>query len=93
MGTACVVCVGGALPAGVLAIMSPLAFDRRGSLFNPIAWLAFLLMITLWIVCMAAPFAAWVSFTRGQTRLAWMLVCAPLAWVLVLSLCSLLLPG
>ena len=51
-------CMGAALVSMVVAIMSPIAFDREGSVLNPIAWIAFLMMITLWVVCILAPFGA-----------------------------------
>jgi hypothetical protein len=93
LGTASLACVGAAPAAGLVAIISPIAFDREGSLFNPIAWLAFILMVTLWIVCLLAPFAAWVSFKRRQSSMAWTIISAPPICAAALSLCFIFLPG
>ncbi len=76
-----------AVPFGaVFAIMSPLVFDGPGNLLNPVAWLAFLLVIGLWIVCILAPFGAWVSFLRRrQSALTWTAMAAPFAWAAALA--------
>lgn len=74
---ACVAC--GGLGA-VLAVLSPTVFDARGSVFNPLAWLGFVLMISFWAVCLIAPFAAWVFWSRRDTPRAWALMATPLAW-------------
>ena len=51
-----------AAPAGGLAaILSPMVFDPRQNLLNPIAWIAFLLIVSFWAVCLAAPYGAWAS--------------------------------
>ena len=59
-------------PLGLVgALFSPLVFDERGNLLNPLAWLGFLLMISFWIVCIVAPFVAWVLFmvVKAMNRL------------------------
>lgn len=93
LGAASIACVLAAPVAGVMAIISPIAFDREGSLLNPFAWVAFLLMVTLWIVCLLAPFAAWVSFVRRQNQRAWTMISAPPIWAAVMVLCMLFLPS
>jgi hypothetical protein len=93
LGAASLACVVVAPAAGVVAIMSPIAIDRQGSLLNPFAWLAFILMVTLWIVCLLAPFAAWVSFKRNKTQMAWTIISAPPIWAAVMALCLISLPG
>ena len=35
-------CLGLAVLGGILAIFTPLVFDRSGNLLNPVAWLGFL---------------------------------------------------
>jgi len=83
-----------ALPVGaVFAIMSPLVFDGPGNLLNPIAWFAFLLVIGLWIVCILAPYGAWVAFIRRRGALTWAAMAAPFAWVAVLATTLLFVPG
>lgn len=82
-----------ALPAALGALASPVVFDRPGSLFNPLAWFAFLLIITLWIVCILGPYAAWVSFMRRNSRLAWTFISAPPIWAGVMALALVFLPG
>jgi len=81
LGAASLASVAAAPAAWVWAIFSPLVFDRIGSLLNPLAWIAFLLMISLWIICLLAPCAAWVTFTRGDQRRAWILMSAPPVWL------------
>ena len=82
---ATLICVA-ALPLGaIFAIMSPLVFDGPGNLLNPIAWLAFLLVIGLWIVCILAPYGAWIAFVRHRGALTWTAMAAPFAWTLVLA--------
>ncbi|CAN5270338.1 hypothetical protein BH11PSE2_BH11PSE2_05920 [soil metagenome] len=83
--------VGASPVAAVGVIFSPLVFDHQGSLLNPLAWLAFLLVITLWIVCLLGPFTAWVSFTRGDQRRAWVLISIVPVWATVMSLLLVLL--
>lgn len=83
MGT--LICLA-ALPLGaIFAIMSPLVFDGPGNLLNPIAWLAFLLVIGLWIVCILAPYGAWIAFARRREVLSWAAMAAPFAWTLALA--------
>ena len=62
------------------AIMSPMVFDARGSTLNPLAWLAFLLTISFWAVCLLGPYLSWVLRTRGQVERAWALMATPLAY-------------
>lgn len=72
---------GGLFLLGVIgALFSPLVFDERGNLLNPLAWLAFLLMIGFWIVCVVAPFVAWILGRRSRETQAWAVMSAPLLW-------------
>src|ERR1044072_8163529 len=72
-----------AMPFGAIgALLSPMVFGPHQNLWNPAAWLAFLLIITFWIVCLAAPYGAWVAFLRRQTTLTWFVMSAPLLWAL-----------
>ena len=89
---ATILCVLAAPVAAIGAIISPIAFDREGSLLNPFAWIAFLMMITLWVVCILAPFAAWVMFTRKQSRMAWTFISVPPIWAGVMGLMLMFLP-
>lgn len=69
------------LPVGAgLALMSSLVFYAQGSFDRPAAWLAFLFAVGLWVVCILGPFGAWVAFSRGQTRRAWLAMASPAAW-------------
>lgn len=70
-------------PAALAAIPAWLVFDRSGNAFNPLAWITFLLVFFFWAVCLAAPFAAWVFWTRGQERRAWAAMATPLIWAAV----------
>ena len=67
-------------PAVLAAILSPMVFDPAPNLLSPAAWAAFLLMVTLWVVCIAAPFGAWVAFLRRLPRLTWLAMAAPVIW-------------
>ena len=81
-------------PIGAVgALFSPLVFDARGNLLNPLAWLGFLLMISFWIVCIVAPFLAWVLFTRKQERHAWTAIAAPAVWMLATFTILQFIPG
>lgn len=81
-------------PLGLVgALFSPLVFDERGNLLNPLAWLGFLLMISFWIVCIVAPFVAWVLFTRKQERYAWTAIAAPAVWALATVTILQFIPG
>lgn len=74
------------LPFGAVgALFSPLVFDHRPNLLNPMAWLAFLLIVAYWIVCIVAPFVAWVTWKRDQERYAWIAIAAPAVWLLALA--------
>lgn len=68
--------------AGLAAILSPMVFDPHQNLLNPAAWLAFLLIVSFWAVCIAAPYGAWVAYFRKLKALAWLAMAAPLVWVL-----------
>jgi hypothetical protein len=81
-------------PVGAVgALFSPLVFDDRGNLFNPLAWLGFLLMVSFWIVCILAPFIAWVLWTRRQERGAWTAIAAPAVWMLATVTILQFIPG
>lgn len=81
-------------PIGLVGVLfSPLVFDDRGNLLNPIAWLGFLLMISFWIVCIVAPFVAWVLWTRKQERHAWTAIAAPAVWALATVTLLQFIPG
>jgi hypothetical protein len=81
-------------PVGLIgALFSPLVFDDRGNLLNPLAWLGFLLMISFWIVCIVAPFVAWVLWTRKQERYAWTAIAAPAVWALATVTLLQFIPG
>lgn len=82
------------MPLGALgALFSPLIFDARGNLYNPLAWLGFLLMIGFWIVCIVAPFVAWVFWRRNREQLAWAVMSAPLVWGIALAVVLQFVPG
>ena len=83
-----------AVPVGaIFAIMSPLVFDGPGNLLNPVAWLAFLLVIGLWIVCILAPYGAWIAFVRRREAISWAAMSAPLVWTLALAAALYFVPG
>ncbi len=65
---------------GVLAIFTPLVFDRAGNMMNPIAWLGFAFAALFWVVCLLAPLAGWILWRKGETALAWAAMAIPLAW-------------
>lgn len=72
----------GLLPLGAIAaILSPMVFDPRSNLLNPAAWIAFLLIISFWMVCIAAPYGAWVARSRKQKQLMWFSLAAPGIWI------------
>lgn len=84
----------GLAPVGAVGVLfSPLVFDHRGNLLNPLAWLGFVLMITFWIVCLLAPFVAWVFWRRKREQLAWAAMSAPLIWGLLLVILLQFIPG
>jgi|GEM_PF-943585 len=64
----------------ILAIFTPLVFDRAGNMLNPIAWLGFTFAALFWVVCLLAPLAGWILWRKGQTSFAWAAMAAPLAW-------------
>ena len=67
--------------AGMVAILSPMVFEPRHNLVSPTAWISFLLLVTFWVVCIAAPYGAWVAFARRLKVLTWMAIAAPVFWV------------
>jgi hypothetical protein len=73
-------CLAGAGFGVVGAIVSPMVFDAKGSVLNPIAWLAFLLSISFWAVCLIGPFVSWVFWARRDAQRAWACMALPLAW-------------
>jgi hypothetical protein len=78
---ATLVCAG-LMPLGAVGVLfSPLIFDARGNLFNPLAWIGFALMISFWIVCIVAPYVAWGYMS------------APLVWALALVTVLQFVPG
>lgn len=84
----------GLMPLGAIgALFSPLIFDSRGNLFNPLAWLGFLLMVGFWIVCIVSPFVAWVLWRRRRETLAWGVISAPLVWGLATVTVLQFVPG
>lgn len=89
---------GGALialaPLGAVgALFSPLIFDNPGNRFNPFAWLAFILTVGFWVICIVAPLGAWWLFRNGREPLAWGAVAAPVAWIVLLLAIIQFLPG
>jgi hypothetical protein len=73
-------CLGLAVLGGILAIFTPLVFDRSGNLMNPVAWLGFVFSAVFWVVCLLAPLAGWILWRKGDTPLAWAAMAIPLAW-------------
>jgi hypothetical protein len=70
------------LPLGVVgAIASPIVFDNPRNLEQPLAWIAFLFMLSLWVICILAPFGAWVAFAKRRQPLQWLAIGAPFAWL------------
>ncbi len=93
LGLATAVCAG-LIPLGAIgALFSPLVFDERGNLFNPLAWIGFVLMIGFWMVCIVAPFVAWILFRRKRETVAWGVMTAPLVWALALITVLQFIPG
>lgn len=80
MIAATALCLAGAVVGVPAAIVSPVLFDHPTAKFNPAVWLGFGLTIGFWAVCLLAPFAAWVWWSRGQPPRAWACMAAPLAW-------------
>lgn len=93
MGIATAACLALVPFAAVGALFSPLVFDHQGNILNPLAWMAFLMMVLFWIVCLIGPFGAWVLFKRGEEPLAWAAMAAPLAWLTVLAAILQFIPG
>jgi hypothetical protein len=75
------------LPVGAVgAIASPIVFDDPHNLERPLAWMAFLLALGLWIVCIVAPFGAWVAFAKRREQLQWIAIGSPFVWFLATGL-------
>ena len=93
LGVATAACLA-LVPFGAVgALFSPLVFDHQGNILNPLAWIAFLMMVLFWIVCLIGPFGAWVLFKRDQEPLAWAAMAAPLAWLMLLVAILQFIPG
>jgi len=90
---ATVVSLLGAPVGAVAAILSPMVFDARQDVWNPAAWIAFVLIVTFWIVCIAAPFGAWVAYLRRQRVLTWLAMSMPAVWVIAAFASVQFLPG
>lgn len=90
---ATLICVGAAPAGAVATLFSPLVFDAQGNMLNPLAWIGFGLMISFWIVCLLAPFAAWVFWRRDRESLAWTAISLPLIWALALVTVLQFVPG
>lgn len=73
-------CLALAVLGGILAIFTPLVFDRSGNLLSPVAWLGFVFAASFWVVCLLAPLAGWILWRKGETPLAWAAMAIPLAW-------------
>jgi len=73
-------CLALAVLGGILAIFTPLVFDRSGNLMNPVAWLGFVFAAAFWAVCLLAPLAGWILWRKGETVIAWAAMAVPLAW-------------
>ncbi|OYX02708.1 MAG: hypothetical protein B7Z12_11530 [Caulobacter vibrioides] len=69
-----------AVLGAILAIFTPLVFDRAGNVLNPIAWLGFAFAALFWVVCLLGPLAGWILWRKGATPLAWAAMVTPLAW-------------
>ncbi|MFZ3008342.1 MAG: hypothetical protein WA047_19425 [Phenylobacterium sp.] len=93
LGVATGLCLTLAPFGAVGALFSPLVFDHQGNILNPLAWIAFLMMVLFWIVCLIGPFGAWVLFKRDQESLAWAAMAAPLAWLMLLVAILQFIPG
>lgn len=79
------------LPVGAIgAIASPMLFDDPYNLQKPIVWVAFLLMLGLWIICIAAPYGAWVAFVKRREHLQWLAIGAPFAWCALMAVSMML---
>jgi uncharacterized BrkB/YihY/UPF0761 family membrane protein len=75
------------LPLGAVgALASPMLFDDPHNLESPVAWIAFMLVLSLWIICIAAPYGAWVAYAKRREPLQWLAIGAPFAWCAVTAL-------
>ena len=93
LGIATAISLVAALAGGLAAILSPMVFDPRENLLNPAAWIAFLLIVSFWAVCIAAPYGAWVAYFRGQRLLTWTAMAAPVLWIIAAVASTTFLPG
>ena len=80
MALATCISVALAIVGAILAIFTPLVFDRAGNVLNPFAWLSFALAALFWVVCLLGPLAGWILWRKGATQLAWAAMVTPLAW-------------
>jgi hypothetical protein len=74
------VCLAFAVVGAILAIFTPLLFDRPDNRLNPLAWLGFALAALFWAVCLLGPLVSWILWRKGQVQAAWAAMAAPLAW-------------
>lgn len=82
------------VPLGAVgALFSPLVFDHRPNLLNPVAWTVFLLLVGFWIACILSPFAAWVTWSRGQESYAWIAIAIPGVWLIAALVAMQFVPG
>jgi hypothetical protein len=69
------------LPLGAVgAVVSPMLFDDPHNLEQPVRWIAFLLVLSLWIICIAGPYGAWVAYAKRREALQWVAIGSPFAW-------------
>jgi hypothetical protein len=80
MVAATAACLAGTGLGIMVAIVSPIVFDGRGSVFNPLVWLGFLLSVSFWAICLIAPYLGWVFWSRRDEPRAWACMATPLAW-------------
>jgi hypothetical protein len=93
LGIATAISLLAAVVGGLAAILSPMVFDPRQNLLNPVAWIAFFLIVSFWAVCIVAPYSAWVAYVRGQRLLTWTAMAAPVVWVIAAVASTTFLPA
>ena len=93
LGVATAISLAASIAGAFAAILSPMVFDPRQNLLNPAAWIAFLLIVSFWAVCIAAPYGAWVAYFRGQRLLTWTAMAAPVVWIIAAVASTTFLPG